>query len=238
MELNINNVVVDMIRHMEEAPKIIGTGFMKQIVHNVQNFDMILLKIPATAKINTGTGKSEVIIKTLLNLHDMIEVFTYGNSLVITLNEEVYFTPDLVQMVINLPAKIRYAEVFGNGILFNTSRIDVASDFETALLGSGSLRLNVNTIDTLKTSLRGTGKMNIAGKVRQLACKVTGSCKLNAKKLVADRITATITGRGILEINTIKELTGSVSELGRILTREFRGKNLNNNVVVTGPYFR
>ena len=127
MELNINDVVADMIRHMEGASKIKGFGLIKQCVHKVQNFDMILLKIPATAKISTSTGKSEVIIKASQNLHDLIEVYTYGNSLVITLKEEVHFTPDQVQMQINLPSEIKYAEVFGNGILYNTSKIDVVS---------------------------------------------------------------------------------------------------------------
>ncbi|MGY5851708.1 head GIN domain-containing protein [Salegentibacter sp. F14] len=102
----------------------------------------------------------------------------------------------------------------GSGDLWNSSPIR-ASSFKTSLTGSGNLNLNLD-VDNLESQITGSGDTMLSGKSNVFRCKVTGSGDFQAFDLKAEDVQARVMGSGDIEVFASASLEAKVMGSGDI----------------------
>ncbi len=93
-----------------------------------------------------------------------------------------------------------------------------ASDFKTAMSGSGDITLDLET-ESLSASMSGSGDMNLSGKTKNFDATISGSGDIKAYDLIADNVEATVSGSADIKVTTNKMLKARVSGSGDISYR-------------------
>ena len=99
--------------------------------------------------------------------------------------------------------------------------------------GSGSVQVRGITGERFAASLRGSGSIELTGRVDALAAKLDGSGSLVAVGLVASSATIELAGSGSAEVNASEQLTADVSGSGSVRYME-GAKNVTRNVHGSG----
>lgn len=90
-----------------------------------------------------------------------------------------------------------------------------ADNFSASMSGSGDISLTVEA-DALKTVISGSGDIELSGKARDFDVTVSGSGDVEAFDLVADNVTANVSGSADIKITANESLTARVSGSGDI----------------------
>lgn len=93
-----------------------------------------------------------------------------------------------------------------------------ASDFKTAMSGSGDITLDLET-ESLSASMSGSGDMNLSGKTNNFDATISGSGDIKAFGLIADNVEATVSGSADIKVTANKILKARVSGSGDISYR-------------------
>ncbi len=93
-----------------------------------------------------------------------------------------------------------------------------ASDFKSAMSGSGDITLELDT-DSMTATMSGSGDMNLSGKTRDFEATISGSGDIKAYDLEADNVNATISGSADIKVTAHKMLKARVSGSGDISYR-------------------
>ena len=93
-----------------------------------------------------------------------------------------------------------------------------ASDFKSAMSGSGDITLELDT-DSMTATMSGSGDMNLSGKTRDFEATISGSGDIKAYDLEADNVNATISGSADIKVTALKMLKARVSGSGDISYR-------------------
>ena len=90
-----------------------------------------------------------------------------------------------------------------------------ADNFSASMSGSGDISLTVEA-DALKTVISGSGDIELSGQARDFDVTVSGSGDVEAFDLVADNVTANVSGSADIKITANESLTARVSGSGDI----------------------
>lgn len=93
-----------------------------------------------------------------------------------------------------------------------------ASDFKTAMSGSGDITLDLET-ESLSASMSGSGDMNLSGNTDNFEATISGSGDIKAFDLIADNVEATVSGSADIKVTANKMLKARVSGSGDISYR-------------------
>ncbi|SDE60554.1 Putative auto-transporter adhesin, head GIN domain [Pricia antarctica] len=93
-----------------------------------------------------------------------------------------------------------------------------ASDFKTAMSGSGDITLDLET-ESLSASMSGSGDMNLSGNTENFEATISGSGDIKAFDLIADNVEATVSGSADIKVTANKTLKARVSGSGDISYR-------------------
>ncbi len=93
-----------------------------------------------------------------------------------------------------------------------------ASDFKTAMSGSGDITLDVET-ESLSASMSGSGDMNLSGNTENFEATISGSGDIKAFDLIADNVEATVSGSADIKVTANKMIKARVSGSGDISYR-------------------
>ncbi len=93
-----------------------------------------------------------------------------------------------------------------------------ASDFKTAMSGSGDITLDLETA-TMTATMSGSGDMNLSGKTKDFEATISGSGDIKAYDLIADNVEATVSGSADIKVTANEVLTARVSGSGDISYR-------------------
>jgi hypothetical protein len=95
-------------------------------------------------------------------------------------------------------------------------RVTVTELGRIELEGSGAVSASKLVGDALSISVSGSGELNVAGQVRDLAVLVKGSGTADAAQLMAQRAKVAVIGSGELTVNASDELDARVTGSGSI----------------------
>lgn len=165
-------------------------SFTKQPFHAIELAGSADMKVQVTHQPKTANAT----ITTDSNLLPHIKVYVHNNTLYIGKRDEMDFYP--------------------------TKKIKVMVNVEnlTSIITRGSGNVQVDNIGTKKFSIaiHGAGNTFLTGEVKDLAINITGSGKINAKKLIAQEVKAVINGSGNILANTAQKINAEINGSGRI----------------------
>lgn len=102
----------------------------------------------------------------------------------------------------------------GDGSITVIGKI-TASELALTLSGSGSIKANVE-VDQITGLVSGSGAANISGVADEASVKVSGTGSFGSKMLTVDELSAMISGRGNVYINTDGKIKAMISGSGHV----------------------
>ncbi|TRW27448.1 DUF2807 domain-containing protein [Flavobacterium zepuense] len=124
--------------------------------------------------------------------------------------------------------QLEEADITGSGSI--TSDVVFTGDFKTSVTGSGKVNLNVKASDA-KANVTGSGSVTLKGSATSLKCHVAGSGSLKAADFICDNVSVEVAGSGSAHVYSKKELTGSIAGSGDVT---YAGDPAVNDVKVNG----
>ncbi|MGD8956253.1 MAG: DUF2807 domain-containing protein [Chromatiaceae bacterium] len=182
-----NTVIVD--GKVVSGEVVEGSGNRASEQRELGDFDELRLHINASVTVTAGeTPKCEITADD--NLLPLILTQRSGNTLEISAQES-YSTRQAITIAIEVPV-LRSAE--------NS--------------GSGTIRIDGVTRDTLALAINGSGDISARGRVIQLRAAINGSGNLRAAALETTTATVAINGSGNAEIHARDALTANINGSG------------------------
>lgn len=112
---------------------------------------------------------------------------------------------------------INAVSLSGSGDIVGQTTLN-ASDFKTAMSGSGDITLDLET-DSMTAAMSGSGDMNLSGRTKSFEATISGSGDIKAYDLEADTVEATVSGSADIKVTATKMLKARVSGSGDISYR-------------------
>lgn len=109
---------------------------------------------------------------------------------------------------------INSVSMSGSGDIVGKTTIS-ADEFSTAMSGSGDITLDVES-NSLQASMSGSGDITLSGSTANFDTTVSGSGDIEAFDLVADHVSATVSGSADIHVTANKSLMARVSGSGDI----------------------
>jgi hypothetical protein len=124
---------------------------------------------------------------------------------------------------ITIPVEeINAVSMSGSGDLVGKTILK-GSDFKTSMSGSGDLSLHLEVKD-LEVNVSGSGDMDLKGSTENLEVQISGSGDINAFGLIANNVSANVSGSANIEVTANASLKARVSGSGDISYRGNPGK--------------
>ncbi len=124
---------------------------------------------------------------------------------------------------------IEAVSLAGSGDVSSKSTIK-ASDFKTSLAGSGDLNLTVDA-SKVKASVAGSGDLQLKGKTQTFKCSVAGSGNVHAFDLKANTVDVSVSGSGDAKVYCNDELNASIVGSGDV---KYKGNPAKQDTKVIG----
>jgi len=102
----------------------------------------------------------------------------------------------------------------GNGSI-SVSGTLTASEFATTLSGSGTIKANVEA-DKITGVVSGSGAINISGKADKASVTISGPGGFGSKALTVNELSARISGKGQINVNTDGKIKALISGSGHV----------------------
>ncbi len=198
--------------------KIQGDGNVVTKTRSTSDYDQIKVKGSLDVSLISGT-EGKITIEGESNLIEHIVTEVEGDVLKIYVEKGVYLKPSRgKKLKITTPFKdISQVTLSGSGDVYGSDTIK-ASEFKTAISGSGDISLVVDAGNTWG-QVSGSGDLVLKGNTNSLNCAVSGSGDLQAYNLNAKDVTATVSGSGDIEVMATSMLKARVSGSGDIFYR-------------------
>ena len=210
--------------------KVEGNGNMISKTRSISDYDKVSLKGSLDVALVYGEeGSIKIEAESNLIKHIVTEV--EGGDLKIYVEKGYNLDPSRGnKLLITVPFKdLSNVSLAGSGDILGDDIIK-ANRFGISVSGSGEVQLGVEAED-VKVSVTGSGGAKLAGTVNSLVCNVTGSGDLNAVKLKAKNVNATVTGSGDIKIDVSESLKARVTGSGDI---DYQGNPEMEDKKVTG----
>jgi hypothetical protein len=157
-------------------------------------------------------GEADKIILVSGNVSD----FTYENK-----GEVLQISSEKTGMKSNLSLKVVYSGVVSNialmgAISFSHTGTMKAENLQIDCSGASNAVLNVET-KALYPIISGSGNFSLSGTTQSVKCAITGSGRLDALKLPAERVGISVTGSGEAMIAVSQDLNVSITGSGKVM---------------------
>jgi len=181
------------------------------LTYNLEIKDFITDKIQTKISFIEGE-KSEIIIKTDLNILNELTYNINENDITITGNKDYHYRPSVIEIIItnievnqlNLDGNFylndqgnKASEIFilnNKGIL--SGNLDLYKVSEIHINSEGVSNINLNNIDVslIEMNIKGTSTFNLIGKANQFNLVALGTINVNSIELVSEEINLDIEG--------------------------------------------
>ena len=195
--------------------KIEGNGNYTTEERSVSEYDQVALQGSMDVELVAGTeGKLKVEAES--NLHEYIITEVSNGKLKISVEDGVNLDPSRnYEIKITVPFKdLEGVSLTGSGDIYSKELIR-AESFKASVTGSGDIQLKVEA-GSVEGKLVGSGDLNLHGTAGEFECLVTGSGDLDASNLKAERVVATVSGSGDIQVYASESLKSRVSGSGDI----------------------
>lgn len=168
-----------------------GNGTIKTETRELQSFDRVSISGSGTLEINIGQP-TKIEITTDDNLLQYLQTDVSSGKLAIRSTRSIN------------PTKLLY-------------KVGASDVREIAC--SGATDVSVHGVNNAELALRGSGAtdMEIDGQTKRLIVKISGAGDLDAAKLKAEEVVASISGSGNIDVHAEKTLKTSISGAGSVV---------------------
>ncbi|MCB0530058.1 MAG: DUF2807 domain-containing protein [Lewinellaceae bacterium] len=210
------------------GPGIKGEGPVKTESRSVSGFHAVDLSISANAEI-TVSDQYRVEIDAQENLLPILKTEVEDGTLRIYFEESVSHTEDLV-VRISAPSFDAFS-VAGSGTVHVNSPLR-SEKMNLNISGSGNILLPDGDFGTLRSVIAGSGDLEIGGRTEAMEAKIAGSGDIDAKKMTARELDATVAGSGSVSCDVSERLKANILGSGDIY---YSGSpTVNSNVSGSG----
>jgi len=151
------------------------------------------------------------------NLLEYVITEVKDGSLKIKVKKGVNLKPSMGKKIhVTVTVKdIKGVSLAGSGDIVSKVSLK-ASTFKTSLAGSGDITLDVNA-DEMKVSIAGSGDISLKGSAKHVKASIAGSGDISAFGFKADKVSASISGSGSVEIHAEDEIKARIAGSGDII---------------------
>lgn len=201
------------------SKEIEGNGNMTSQTRSVSNYDEVALLGSMNVELIAGR-EGQIKVEAEENLLEYILTEVEGDQLKISVEEGYNLQPSRNKNIrILVPFETLDAVTLtGSGDIYSSDEIK-AENFEIKMTGSGDMKLSV-TAKNARAGITGSGDITLRGTTNDFECKVTGSGDISAFDFEAERVNATVTGSGDIQVYASEEIRAKVPGSGDI---EYKG---------------
>lgn len=151
------------------------------------------------------------------NLLEYVSVEVQDERLVIRTKDNLNLKPSQGNKIeLFVPVQnVSGLSVSGSGKMFKANDL-IANNLDLSISGSGKMELAIQT-NHLTLSVSGSGSMELNGSAEEISASVSGSGNVNAQDVLANLVTARISGSGNMKIYCSERLDATISGSGKIL---------------------
>jgi len=214
--ITLSLVLCSLVTTAQWGKRVKGNGKTVTIKRSVGDYDAVTVAGWFDVKLVNG-NEGELTLKGEENLLDYIKTEVKDGKLVIKTKKGVNLKPSNWNSGIYITVPVESIEMValsGSGDVIGETKIK-ADDFKTKVSGSGDISLAVEA-NTVEARLSGSGDINLSGKANDLDVRVSGSGDIKAYDLVAEFVTAQITGSADIKITANQMLKAKVTGSGDI----------------------
>lgn len=201
------------------SKEIEGNGNMSTQTRSVSNYDEVALLGSMDVKLVSGR-EGKIKVEAEENLMEYILTEVEGDQLKISVQKGYSLDPSRnMNIRITVPFEtLDGVTLTGSGDISSTDEIK-SENFEIKMTGSGDIKLSVAAKNT-RAGITGSGDITLRGTTNDFECKVTGSGDISAFDFKAERVNATVTGSGDIQVYASEEIRAKVPGSGDI---EYKG---------------
>lgn len=189
-----------------------GKGPIQTETRALETFRGVDMQLSGKVILVTGDQYS-VTIQAQENLMPIIQTAIEEGVLQIFSSENIRSDEPIVLRV-TAPA-YTYLSISGHGEMEAESSLEVEK-MVMSVGGAGTIRCPQANFGLLKTSITGSGDIEVGGKSAQTNISISGAGDFNGKLLVSDTLRASISGAGTVTADVQTSLEGHVSGAGNI----------------------
>lgn len=189
-----------------------GTGPVQTESRSVDNFHGVQLDISADLEITVGESYS-VEVLAQQNLLPLIQTKTENGQLRI-FSSENYNSSEPIKLRVTMPAPDQLA-VGGSGSIKVLNTLN-AEKLDISIGGSGAVNCMQANLNSLHTSISGSGEVTLGGKCNDWAADISGSGEVNAKSFTSNTLRVSVSGSGTVTADVTTELKADVSGSGDV----------------------
>lgn len=214
--ITLSLVLCSLVATAQWGKRVKGNGKTVTIKRSVGDYDAVTVAGWFDVKLVNG-NEGELTLKGEENLLDYIKTEVKDGKLVIKTKKGVNLKPSNWNSGIYITVPVESIEMValsGSGDVIGETKIKT-NDFKTKVSGSGDISLAVEA-NTVEARLSGSGDINLSGKANDLDVRVSGSGDIKAYDLIAEFVTAQITGSADIKITANQMLKAKVTGSGDI----------------------
>ena len=214
--ITLSLVLCSLVTTAQWGKRVKGNGKTVTIKRSVGDYDAVTVAGWFDVKLING-NEGELTLKGEENLLEYIKTEVKDGKLVIKTKKGVNLKPSNWNSGIYITVPVESIEMVvlsGSGDVIGETKIKT-NDFKTKVSGSGDISLAVEA-NTVEARLSGSGDINLSGKANDLDVRVSGSGDIKAYDLVAEFVTAQITGSADIKITANQMLKAKVTGSGDI----------------------
>ena len=214
--ITLSLVLFSLVSTAQWGKRVKGNGKTVTIKRSVGDYDAVAISGWFDVKLVNG-NEGELTLKGEENLLDYIKTEVNNGKLVIKTKKGVNLKPSNWNSGIYITVPVESIEMValsGSGDVIGEAKIKT-DNFKTKVSGSGDISLAVDA-NTVEARLSGSGDINLTGKANDLDVRVSGSGDIKAYDLIAEFVTAQITGSADIKITANQMLKAKVTGSGDI----------------------
>jgi len=193
---------------------------------DLTTFEGVDFRLPGVVQIVKGTEYS-VTVKASDNHIGLIRTQVRGNKLVIDTDNRCLKNTK-IQITVTTP-ELSFLRVAGSGDIFSADNF-TAANWELRVDGSGSIEANTfgGEVDA---NISGSGDIALRGTVENFSPTISGSGSIKAFALVAEEVSARISGSGNIQTTAAEKLNVTISGSGNV---RYKGSPASVNTTISG----
>lgn len=201
------------------SKEIEGNGNMTTQTRSVSNYDEVALLGSMNVELVAGK-EGKIKVEAEENLMEYILTEVEGGHLKISVEKGYNLQPSRNKNIrITVPFEsLDAVTLTGSGDIYSSDEIK-SENFEVKMTGSGDIKLSLVSKNT-HAGITGSGDITLRGNTGDFECKVTGSGDISAFDFKAERVKATVTGSGDIQVYASEEIRAKVPGSGDI---EYKG---------------
>lgn len=184
---------------------------------NVESFTKISMSTQADVYIQQGSTYS-VQVEASSNLQEIITTTVKSNTLDIDLKMGKCLKGNPTIKVYVTAPSIEALNLSGSGNIYAYHQI-TSSSMDLTISGSGNMRLDSLSTQTITAKISGSGNIDLKGKdtSENLSATISGSGNVNTLELAVNKATVNISGSGNCKLLVKQNLKATISGSGDVL---------------------